>query len=267
MCDIRFADVRDREALCRIWSAVFTEDTPEERDAFLNTVRLSEECVVACENGEPISMAFFIPAVLRVQGTPYAVRYLYAAATLPAYRGNGIFSDLLNKALVQLKESGNAACLLNPAQPSLVGYYERFGFQPMFFSRTLSGSAAGEDVRVSPLSADAFLSLRQRLLPPDRVEWDERLLSYVMSYAEPIRIGEHACALCVKNGNTLRVLELSGIPYKESTAVCGALARHYGCDAFCARIYSKTGDCFGMLVPLKKDIPIKTAPYMGLAFD
>lgn len=263
MSEIRFAEPRDKEALRRIWSAVFTKDTPAERDAFLNTVHVSEECIVACENGEPISMAFFLPAVLHVHGTAYMARYLYAAATLPAYRGNGIFSELLHAALVALKERGMDACFLNPAQPSLVDFYRRFGFEPTMFSRMVCGDASQETVSVTPLSTDAYLSLRRRLLPSDHVEWDERLLRYALSYAMPIRIGEHACALCVKNKGTLHVLEVLG----EQTAVCGALARVLECDAFCARVVSKKGDCFGMLVPLNENVPIHAAPYMGLVFD
>ncbi len=267
MNEIRFADTRDRAAICRIWSAVFTADTPAERDTFLNTVHLSEECVVACENDVPVSMAFFLPAVLHIEGGAYTARYLYAAATLPAHRGKGIFSELLGAALIAFKERGTAACFLNPAQPSLVDFYQRFGFEPAFFSRTLCGAASRERLSVTSLSGEAYLSLRQTLLPPDHVVWDDRLLRYAVSYAEPICIAERACALCVKNNGMLHVLEILGIPSEKLSAACGALARHQGCNAFCARVFSKTGDCFGMLLPLGSRIPLKAAPYMGLAFD
>ncbi len=267
MSEIRFADARDLEAIRRIWSAVFTADTPAERDAFLSTVHVSEECVVACENGAPISIAFFLPAVLHIRGTAYTARYLYAAATLPAYRGKGVFSDLLNTALTALKERGIDACFLNPAQPSLVGFYQRFGFEPTFFSRTLCGEASLEEVSFTPLSAEDYLSLRQTLLPPDCVVWDDRLLCYAVSYAKPIRIGERACALYVKNNGTLHVLELLGIPSEKMAAVCGALAHALGCDDFTARVFAETGDCFGMLLPLAENITLNTSPYMGLAFD
>ncbi len=267
MSEIRFADARDTEAIRRIWSAVFTADTPAERDAFLSIVNLSEECVVVCENGEPISMAFFLPAVLRVHGTAYTARYLYAAATLPAYRGKGIFSVLLNTALSALKGRGIDACFLNPAQPSLIGFYERFGFKPTFFSRTLSGEASEEQGAFTPLSAEKYLSRRQTLLPSDFVAWDDRLLNYALSYATPIGIAEHACALCVKRNGTLYVFELLGVLPDEQAAVCGALAQHCCCDEFRARVFSETGDCFGMLLPLAENITLNTSPYMGLAFD
>lgn len=267
MCEIRFADARDTEAIRRIWSAVFTADSPAERDAFLDTVHLSEECVVACENSMPISMAFFLPAVLRINGNAYTARYLYAAATLPAYRGKGIFSVLLNTALATLKERGIAACFLNPAEPSLVGFYQRFGFEPAFFSRTLCGKTSLVSLSFTPLSADEYLSLRQTMLPPDHVVWEDRFLRYAASYATPIRIGDGACALFIKATNTLRVIELLGVPPEQQVSVCGALAQHQGCDTFCARVFSETGDCFGMLRPLDRRIPLKSAPYMGLAFD
>ncbi len=267
MNEIRFADARDTGTIRRIWSAVFTADAPAERDAFLDTVHLHEECMVACENGTPVSMAFFLPAVLHIQSSAYTARYLYAAATLPAYRGNGIFGELLHTALAVFKERGIDACFLNPAQPSLVGFYRRFGFEPAFFSRTFSGAASAEQTDVTPLPAEEYLSVRQTLLPPDFVEWNGRLLAYALSYAQPIGIGERACALCVKNNGTLHVLELLGIPSDEQTAVCGALTRYYGCDVFEARVFSEAGDCFGMLRSLGGRMPLETAPYMGLAFD
>ncbi|MBQ9861813.1 MAG: GNAT family N-acetyltransferase [Clostridia bacterium] len=267
MNEIRFADARDLEAIRRIWSAVFTADTPAERDAFLDAVHVSEECVVVCENDVPISMAFFLPAVLHIQNRAYTARYLYAAATLPAYRGKGIFSDLLNAALTALKQRGVDACFLNPAEPSLVGFYRRFGFEPTIFSRTISGTSTTKALPIQPLSAEDYIALRQTLLPPDHVAWDDRLLRYAVSYAKPIRIGERACALCAKNNGTLHVLELLGIPSDEQTAVCGALAHDQGCNVFRARVFSEMGDCFGMLLSLGERIPLKPAPYMGLAFD
>lgn len=268
MKDIRFATPRDMKHIRHIWSAVFTEDTERERDRFLKTVRLGDECMLACVDSKPVSMAFFLPAVLCIGGRKYSMRYLYAAATLPQYRGQGIFGDLLNTALLTLKEYGVAACFLNPAEPTLVDYYRRFGFRPAFFCETVSGNAHIVSIPLESLSDAEYIALRHALLPQDRVEWDDRLLRYAASYAVPVRIGDGACALSVKDGNTLRVIELLGVPPEQQATVCGALAWYQGCETFRARVFSETGDCFGMLLPLADtDIPMNTAPYMGLAFD
>lgn len=263
MSDIRFAVSRDLAAIREIWSAVFTEDSPAERDRFLKTVCLCEECMLACIDGKPVSMAFFLPAVLHVNGGEYTARYLYAAATLPAYRGRGIFSDLLNAALCTFKECGADACLLSPAEPTLVDFYRRFGFCPAFFCRTVRGDAEAAPLPIRLLSAEEYLSLRQTLLPRDCVAWERRLLSYAASCATPIRIGDGACALVAKDGKTLRVIELLGV----QDTVCGALAQALGCEAFVARVFAETGDCFGMLLPLAQAITLNASPYMGLAFD
>lgn len=267
MSHIRFAVPEDIEAIREIWSAVFAEDTADERDRFLETAHLREECVLACVDGKPVSMAFFLPAVLHGDGGKYAVRYLYAASTLLAYRGQGIFSDLLKTTLQILKERGVAACFLNPAEPSLVTFYRRFGFEPAFFCRTICGGADTEQLPIQPLSVEEYSSLRQTLLPREYVEWDHRLLRYAASYAVPVRIGDGACALYTKNGNTLRVIELLGVPPESQVDVCGAVARALGCDAFKARVFAETGDCFGMLLSLATEISLRTTPYIGLVFD
>ena len=268
MNEIRFAVSGDLAAIRTIWSAVFTEDTVRDRDRFLQTVHLREECMVACADGKPVSMAFFLPAVLHTDGDAYSTRYLYAASTLPAYRGRGIFGELLHTALSVFKERGVAACFLNPAQPSLIGYYRRFGFEPAFFCRTLSGIAQTAQLPFTPLSGAEYLSLRKTLLPRDHVEWNDRFLRYAVSYATPLRIGEKACVLFSRNEDVLRVIELLGVPSDQQTAVCSALASHQGCKRFEARVFSEIGECFGMLLPLSADtIPLNTAPYMGLAFD
>lgn len=267
MNEIRFTTPRDISAIRHIWSAVFTDDAPKERDRFLKTVHLSDACVLACVEGKPVSMAFFLPAHLRVGGKNYAVRYLYAASTLPAYRGKGIFRDLLNTALSIFKERGTAACFLNPAERSLVEYYSRFGFKPAFFCHTIEGIARVAQLPMAPLSAKQFCSLRKPLLPLNRIEWDDRLLRYAASYATPMLIGDRACVLFAKQGDTLRVLELLGVPAEQHSTICSALAFHQGCRSFETRVFSKTGDCFGMLLPLAEDIPLDTVLYMGLAFD
>lgn len=262
MSDIRFAVPTDLPAIREIWSAVFTADTVEERDVFLKTVHLHEECVLACVDGKPVSMAFFLPAVLHINSSAYVVRYLYAAATLPNYRGQGIFGGLLKTALQILRQRGVAACFLNPAQPSLVTFYQRFGFKPAFFSREVSGDANVRTLPIQPLSCKDYIALRQTLLPRDYVSWGNRLLTYAVSFATAVRIGD-GCALFIKDGKILRVIELLGV----SDTVCGALAGALDCDAFTARVFAETGDCFGMLLPLAEDIVLNTSPYMGLAFD
>lgn len=268
MCEIRFAKPDDIAAIHEIWSTVFKSDTADERDRFLQMVDLREECVLACVDGQPVSMAFFLPAVLHTRDCTYSARYLYAASTLPAYQGNGIFANLLNTVLPILKERGIAVCFLNPAEPSLIKYYRRFGFKPSFFSRTVRGVAGTETLPVQSLSADEYITLRQTLLPCEHVVWQPRLLQYAISYATPFRIGNNACALCVKEGHTLRVIELLGVPSETQNAVCGALALEQDCDTFFARVYAATGDCFGMLLSLSGNtLVLNTAPYMGLAFD
>ena len=98
----RYACTADLAAIREIWSAAFPEDSVTDRDRFLETLRLAEECLVAEENGVPISMVCTLPV-------PYGeewLQYIYAAATLPSHRGRGVFAELLNTALSEAKQQG-----------------------------------------------------------------------------------------------------------------------------------------------------------------
>ncbi len=140
-------------ALKAIWAASFPEDPPEAIEDFFARCFRPEECLTAFEGGEPVSMAFLLPALYQRGGKAFPVQYIYAAATLPAWRGRGIFGALLRGALEEGRRRGQFASFLHPGEPSLAAYYGRFGYRAGFRAAvdrlnreemlTAGGSAAG----------------------------------------------------------------------------------------------------------------------------
>ena len=268
MVDIRMATQADVPAICELWHTAFSKDSEEECLTFLKAISLCEVCVVACENSTPISMAFFIPADLRTANRAVPVRYLYAAATLPSYRNQGIFSQLLRWSHRRWKEKGEAACFLNPAEPSLVGFYQRFGYQPVAFCHTIEGTAGSKSLPVTPLSAGEYPKVRTALLPSESIVWPDSIVQYAASYGTPVRIGQTACAFCESNGRHLRIVDMLGVPQTSQMTVCQALTAWFGCDTFTARFHTQDGACYGMLVCLDTErLPPTITPYIGLVFD
>ena len=110
----RFARPEDRPALSRLWLALETE------------------CLGAAPDGFPVSMLLLLPQRYAAAGRSLPVQYIYAAATLPAYRGRGYCGALLKAAFEVGRSRGQAASFLRPASQGLTDYYTQFGYRPFF---------------------------------------------------------------------------------------------------------------------------------------
>lgn len=257
----RFAHETDVPALLSLWQAAFPEDTPAQITAFLSSVELASECLVAEENGAVVSMVFMLPASLQAD-TLLPLQYIYAAATLPSHRGRGLFGDLLKQALKLAREQGIVASFLHPAQPSLCDYYARFGYRPFFYCETLCGEAKTADLAVRPVSGAEYARLRERWCLPFSVIWPARFLE------NTVAVGE-GCAVCVPSGSVLYVRELFCDSEQQSES-CEALAAHFGCTRYECRLPAErpTAAPFGLLCPLRPlNLGQSTIPYMGIALD
>ena len=248
----RFAFPSDLESIRAIWSAAFPEDTAADCDRFLQTMQLSEECLLAEEDGTPVSMECMLPVSYGAR----RLQYIYAAATLPSHRGRGVFADLLRTALTHAREQGMAASFLRPAQPSLEAYYARFGYRPWSGYRLVTGETMPSNETVTRLSPEAFVKRRAALLPSDSLTWEPRFVSYAASCG--VALGtERGVALCETYGDTLFIKELLG------DVDPAALGASVGCHRYEWR-QSDGEEPFMMYLPL--DEPF-AAPYVGLALD
>lgn len=67
--------------------------------------------------------------------------YLYAAATLPEYRGRGIMTELISYANNDARQNGASFCALMPASRSLFSYYEKSGYFKFFNNANVTKTA------------------------------------------------------------------------------------------------------------------------------
>ena len=273
MIEYRFSHGKDRPFLRTLWREAFPADTDADIDAFLACVDLKRECMVAVEKDKPVSMVFMLPAVLRTGDDRFRLQYIYAAATLKAFRGRGIFGELLKRALSVALEQGCIASALHPAQPSLQGYYARFGYTPFFYSTTSSGEACAHPMEIRAVAADEYTIVRNERLPESAVEWPSRLIGYAIGdEAAGMAVllgkqGEEGCAFCRCRGDRLLVDEL--LCDEDQRQWYGeALAARLGCRRYECRIPAAAGDVLGMIKPFTDQRAITApVPFMGLVFD
>ncbi len=244
----RVAFTEDLPALHAIWRAAFPADTAEQRDLFFDAVP-PDRCLIAEADGVPVSMVYSLPAALGER----RLQYIYAAATLPEYRGRGIFAELLRYALKAAESAGCVGSFLHPAEPSLTAYYARFGYHPWTFCERVSGRA-GTAVPVTRLSPEAY---SRRTVPPYALAWPKELLRYAAQSSAAYAVGD-TVALCETVEDTLLVKEWSG---GDAAGLCAAL----GCLRYEWVRPAVAGEVYTMLLPFTDD-PLPP-PYIGPVLD
>ncbi len=259
MTQYRAACEDDRRAIDRLWAMTFPEDDENDRRRFFDTVTLTDECVVATVDGAVVSTAFLLPAVLRTVNGRLPVRYVYAAATDPRLRGQGLFGGLLRYAAAIAEADGCAALFLRPASERLARYYERHGFIPYFYAQTVTGDAAPSTVAVAPITAAEYTVQRAARLPQTAVEWEPRFLGNTVTIGDGI-------AVCDVRGDELYIPELL-CPPVDCAPYAAALAHAYGCVRYRCRFPAQDKQqAFGWIYPIA-EIHDNGVPYMGVALD
>ncbi len=121
-----------KEQALALYKTAFPDDPDDYAADFINRF-FEKNCRYILKDDRLVSMLFLLGGRLIKDKKSYPVLYLYAAATLPEYRGNGLMAELIEKSKLEAKEKG-AFLLTKPASESLFGYYEKFGFKTAVFS-------------------------------------------------------------------------------------------------------------------------------------
>lgn len=288
----RFACTEDIPSILAIWRSGFPDDGEKTALDFLKTVELKEECLLALEDGKPVSMVFMLPCTLYgFTGEKRPVQYIYAAATLEDYRGRGVFRDLLQEALKIGKTRGQAGSFLRPAEKGLEGYYATFGYAPFFYTRihtVLVADWLDANLRVTPadmVSAAKYASLRERCLvgKTPHISWENRFVTYAVHTAGQAGGGAvsfafpegAACALYDHTDSLVTVRELLCPPGRENACLKAIVLKH-SCELLQWRGPANrkvSSEIFGLWKPFKpldaknRFLEDDRLPYMGLSLD
>ncbi len=153
----------DKPALLQLWSAAFPEDGTF-ADLFFDKAFPPAAGWGCYVNDKPVSMAFLLPAELHIGENTLQAQYVYGVATLPAYRGRGCASVLMQA----LAEHAEADVLyLYPATEGAKRLYQKLGYRDVFRRKTVDFLSISPDFslktpRFSPFSAEKYAKLREK---------------------------------------------------------------------------------------------------------
>lgn len=183
----------------------------------------------------PVSVAYLLPVTYVKEGQEEnKCWYLYAAATLPEYRGQGFFAEIL-----KFVETLPEPMVLVPGEESLIGYYEKQGMHKWLSerkslfdiaiekdvgrAREQLNSSDDSQVQVADISVEEYIALRESILANDEswkeagyLNWSHSLMQYIChenqfcgGEIKQITIGkEHFLVMYRVDEDVVKVLEL-----------------------------------------------------------
>lgn len=140
--DFTFAVKEDFEDIIRLWQICFSDSRSYIR-FFLENMFDEETILCRRRSGKVVSMACMFPARVCNAEMSENVIYLYAIATLPECRMQGLASSIVT----HIYEKYQKTILICPENPSAEPFYERMGFQKDFEGRNRSSKRQEENER------------------------------------------------------------------------------------------------------------------------
>ncbi len=220
----------DRDGCAALWEQVFG-DPAELVTQFLSLFEAQEGfCLLAEHSGEIAAAAYSLPGltVLRPGRPDLPARYLYAVATHPVHRKNGLAAALCrglrDDAFVQ-----GALLLTKPAEPSLYPWYaEKIGVVPAMPCRrvTVTTPCGGD---VTPLTPKQYSTAREaRLSGVPHVRLPDALFVWEHLLHKHYGGGFYAVNGGIADIYAGESLELPELLADVPEAAVGALLRQFG---------------------------------------
>ena len=279
---IRQASFTDVPQLKEIWHSCFPYDSSESVDYFFEKVWQPDWCMVYERDQTAVSCVYMLPAQLMFFQKPLPVHYIFAAATLPAYQGQGIFAQLLNAADDYGASMGKVASCLLPADAHLYDYYSRFGYRSYFTNSTVHIKRSDCSLQKGDCGSVGwerykgdYSILRDRLLSTHDswLKFDKRIMQYITRPSEETavwRSSSGGLAYTEQYGNTVFIKELI-CSQSEKASLYALLFENTAISQL--EVRSPASDQkhhFGMLRVLQQhtlDFYKASTPYLGLAID
>lgn len=240
------------EQLRRLWQLAFG-DSEEFIGLFFDTAYAPQRCRYLTVGGQITAALYWLDA--QCEGQKFA--YIYAVATHPDFRGQGLCRKLMEQTHAQLAVEGYAGALLMPAEAGLRKMYAKMGYQDCTSVSEFS-CAAGNPVAVRSVDAEEYARQRRHYLPKGGAVQEGETLRYLAAYAA-LYAGEDFVLAAAENGSRLFGMELLG----NRNAAPGILAA-LGFEEGTFRVPGEEIP-FAMFHPLAENA--KAPDYFGLAFD
>lgn len=239
--------------LRRLWKTAFPDDDAY-LDKFFSIAYSPTRCRCLSEGGEIAAALYWF----HVSCAGKNLAYLYAVATDPAHRNQGLCRRLMEDTGRYLKNTGFQGLLLVPENEGLARMYEKMGFERCSSVAEFPCAAGSAPLPLRKVDASEYARLRRRFLPPNSVLQEGADLSLLASQADFLA-GADFLAAVTPDGGTLRCQELLG-----SDGTAPGLLRALGYEQGFFRTPGN-GRPFAWLRPLSADCP--RPAYFGIALD
>lgn len=174
----RWAKAEEWGALSHLWALCFGDEEAV-ADAFFESYSPQVHTRVIALDNQPVAMASWMPMELVTAGENFSAAYIYAVATHPNARGQGLCRSLMAELEQVLTEQGMAFAALCPASPSLYAFYASMGYQTAFYCKKCTVSSLNDADEALEIQPEDYRLLRNSLLPIPHCRWDDAAMRYL----------------------------------------------------------------------------------------
>ena len=157
---IKREDVESKIKTRKLYEECFDEGKDDFINYYYDMVIRRNEIVAAKEDNEIVSMIHLNPYTYNICGAIKKVHYLVAIATKKEYRGKGLMSSCINKAIDYLKNLNEPFCYLVPDNEKLEKAYNKFGFETV--CKFNIDKLSNEKYDVYPYNDDEYKKLMEK---------------------------------------------------------------------------------------------------------
>lgn len=228
-------------------------------DAFLNdffrTGFQKDHCRCLMQGDTAAAALYWFDA--EYAGETYA--YLYAVATHPEYRHQGLIHYLLADTHQILAARDYAGAMLVPADEGLRQMYTAIGYHDCTTVSQFVSSSLPVDVIMHPIDREEYQRLRRNFLPEGGMIQEGSNLTFLETQGKFYTGPDFLLCCAPKDPDTLVGIEYLGDPNAAPGILC-SLGYAHG-------TFQTPGEKLphAMLCPLKKDCP--EPGYLGLSFE
>ena len=265
---IDFATEKDYSEIIPVWQSGFDDNADDVAEFLAGTGGFCDRLVWR-EDKKIVAEMNIIRCDLSIEGKRVSAVYFYALATLPEYRGRGIMSSMIRFALDKYAADGISYAMIVPAEEGLVGYYRRFGFEPICGAKIAdipSESIFDFPIQTTKLSPSQLKELRDSRKGNNAV-FSVEYIDFALRFCEMTAVEfDGGYAIFEQGDDRVRIIEFDGEVNRMLSAVKEL------CKSEIYRVYlpddSLIGEkvCRGMVCPLGESAPLNKAQ-IGLIMD
>ena len=254
---IRFAQIKDKNKIIKLWHNVFGDD---EKSIEYFFGLYYGDMIIYEEKEEIAAMLTMLPVTLENKKG----RYIYAVATDERYRCRGLSTMLLNYANKYIKENGEYFSVLVPAEENLFAFYEKRGYTTVeCIEKCRYDALSPIETEIEEIAAEEYKKQRKEILRDYfPIEWGAEELENIcrMYNGQFCLLKEYGAVIFCYKYRDILIIKEACCDKKYADNIAAAAAYWFGCRK--VQITLKGKQPFAMVYPAEyRDI------YFNIAID